>query len=94
MQPIEIDLSDIDELRVWIADGTEIPMAEFISAGIKSGFIKQEDNMNDKERYLVCTTDGKSHTVVARTFGEVEKMFGEANIWQMIRLDFEEEEKK
>ena len=49
--------------------------------------------MDEKERYLVCTTDGKSHTVVARTFGEVEKMFGEANIWQMIRLDFEEEKK-
>lgn len=93
MEPIEIDLSNIDELRVQFTDGTEIPMAEFIAAGIKSGLIKQEDNMNDKERYLVCTTDGKSHTVVARTFGEVEKMFGEANIWQMIRLDFEEEKK-
>lgn len=47
--------------------------------------------MEDRERYVVCTTDGKAHTVLAHTFGEVLQMFGEDNIWNMIKLDFEEE---
>ena len=49
--------------------------------------------MNDRERYLVCTTDGKTYTMVGTTYGKILQEFGEANVWQMIRLDFEEEEK-
>lgn len=47
--------------------------------------------MDDKERYLVSTLDGKTCTVVARTYGEVIEMFGEENIWLIERLYFEED---
>ena len=44
------------------------------------------------ERYLVGTIDGKTHTVVAKTFGEVLAMFGEDNVYMMIKLYYKEEE--
>lgn len=46
--------------------------------------------MNDKERYLVSTIDGQTFTMVAKTFGEITQELGEENVWQMIRLDYEE----
>lgn len=46
--------------------------------------------MEDKERYVVCTTDGKAYTMVGKTFGQILQEFGEANVWQILRLDFEE----
>ena len=86
MEIVSIDLSEIAGMEMQNSDGTYTQLA----AWLRERQVKEQNKMNDKERYLVCTTDGKSHTVVARTFGEVEKMFGEANIWQMIKLDFEE----
>ena len=46
--------------------------------------------MNEKERYLVCTTDGQCFTMVGKTFGQILAELGEDNVWQMIRLDYEE----
>lgn len=46
--------------------------------------------MENKERYIVCTTDGKTYTMVGKTFGQILEELGEDNIWQMIRLDYEE----
>ena len=46
--------------------------------------------MEAKERYLVSTTDGKTHIAVVYTFKEVIEIFGEENIWQMIKLSYTE----
>ena len=48
--------------------------------------------MDNKERYIVCTTDGHTYTMVGKTFGQILEELGEDNVWQMIRLDYEEEE--
>ncbi|MBQ1792238.1 MAG: hypothetical protein II008_18825 [Oscillospiraceae bacterium] len=48
--------------------------------------------MNQKERYIVCTKDGKSHTCVDTTYGEILREFGEDKVWMMIRLDYQEVE--
>ena len=46
-----------------------------------------------KERYLVATMDGQVHNVVANTFTDIIKMFGEDSIWQITKLFFEGGEK-
>lgn len=48
--------------------------------------------MNDKERYVVCTTDGKTYTMAGKTFGQILEELGEDNVWLMIRLDYEGEQ--
>ncbi len=48
--------------------------------------------MNDKERYVVCTTDGKNYTMVGKTYGQILEELGEDNVWLMIRLDYQEVE--
>lgn len=45
-----------------------------------------------RERYLVSTTDGRTHCVVDTTFTEIVQKIGEENIWQIIKLDYEEAE--
>ena len=47
--------------------------------------------MDRKERYLVSTIDGQTFTMVDTTFGKILQTFGEDNVWQMIRLDYDEE---
>ena len=46
--------------------------------------------MNDKERYVVCTTDGKNYTMVGKTYGQILAELGEDKVWLMIRLDYQE----
>ncbi len=46
--------------------------------------------MNERERYLVGTTDGQTYTMVGKTFGQILEDLGEKKVWFMIRLDFEE----
>jgi hypothetical protein len=48
--------------------------------------------MNDKERYVVCTTDGKNYTMVGKTYGQILEELGEDKVWLMIRLDYREVE--
>ena len=46
--------------------------------------------MNERERYLVGPTDGKTYTMVGKTCGQILEELGEKNVWFMIRLDYEE----
>lgn len=46
-----------------------------------------------KERYVVQLSDGTGKTVVASTFQEVLQMFGEENIEEIQKLDYEEVQK-
>lgn len=41
---------------------------------------------NETERYIVAKMDGTTVTVLADTFAEVVKEFGEDEIWQITKL--------
>ena len=44
-----------------------------------------------KERYIIKCADGKIYNAVCRSFTECIMMFGEENITQIEKLDYEEE---
>lgn len=48
--------------------------------------------MEDREIYIVSKTDGTSENVLAYTFADVVAQFGEKEIWQIIKLGFQEVE--
>ena len=46
--------------------------------------------MEEKERYIVTTMDGKVFNYLANTFGEVIQEFGEDRIFSITKLHFRE----
>lgn len=50
--------------------------------------------MNRKERYIITMRDGTRITAVAKSFSEVLLMFGEENVCQIEKLDYDEEIEK
>ena len=46
--------------------------------------------MDQKERYIVTMTDGRRINAVATSFSECLQMFGEENVEQIEKLDYQE----